>query len=63
MSSKQAKQYETAWNKLFHELAPWKQQVVISEPFGRIANELAHEVAALAERDDKETLVTSGTLN
>ena len=62
MSSKQAKQYEAAWHKLFYELAPWKQQSVIADPFGRVANELAHEVALLGEQN-KDILVTSGTPN
>jgi len=63
MSSKQAKRYEAAWHKLFYERPSWKQQLIISDPFGRNAEELAHEVALLAESDIKQILVTSGTPN
>jgi hypothetical protein len=44
-----AKKYEAAWHKLFYELPTWKQAVIIEEPHGRYADELAHEAAVLAE--------------
>lgn len=44
-----AQRYEKAWHKLYYELPRWKQQAVVDDPDGRIANELAHESAILAE--------------
>tara|TARA_R100000808_G_scaffold24743_1_gene57984 strand:+ start:1384 stop:1590 length:207 start_codon:yes stop_codon:yes gene_type:complete len=44
-----AQRYEKAWHKLYYQLPRWKQEEVINEPDGRIARELAHEVATLAE--------------
>lgn len=54
-----AKRYEAAWHKLYYKLPPWKQQAVINDPLGRVANELAHEVALLAEKDEKD-IIKSG---
>jgi len=44
-----AARYELAWNGLVNELPNWKKAVVIDDPFGRIATEVAHEAAELAE--------------
>ena len=44
-----AQRYEKAWHKLYYESARWKQEIIIEEPHGRQANDLAHEAAILAE--------------
>ena len=62
MSSNMAKRYEAAWNKLFYESADWKKRLIISDPFGYNAGELAHEAAKLAESQEKIPL-TSGVNN
>ena len=36
-------------NKLFYECKPFAQKLIIEEPFGRHATDLAHQVAMLAE--------------
>ena len=41
--------YMKAWNKLFSEKPKGIQQIIIDEPHGRSASELAHETAKLAE--------------
>ena len=41
--------YEKAWNKLFFKKPKCMQECIIEEPHGREANDLAHEVAKLAE--------------
>ena len=50
MSLRLAQKYEAMWHKLFYELPRWKQEIVIAEPHGRIAGELAHEVAMRTEK-------------
>jgi hypothetical protein len=47
-----AKKYEQAWHKLYSKLPLWKRRDLVNNPSGRIATELAHEVALLAEVDD-----------
>lgn len=50
-----AQKYEEVWHKFYYELPRWKQTRVIEDPNGRVAQELAHEVAAFAEKTfDKE---------
>ena len=44
-----AHRYEQAWNKLFYECKPYAQRLIIEEPFGRHATDLAHQVAMMAE--------------
>lgn len=44
-----AQRYEKAWHKLFYECNRYKQELVVEEPHGRQANDLAHEAALLAE--------------
>ena len=46
--------YEKAWTKLFDKKPIGMQRVIIKEPHGREANDLAHEVAKLAEKWDYE---------
>ena len=41
--------YEKAWEKLFYKKPKSIQNDIIDDPHGRCANELAHEVAKLAE--------------
>jgi len=48
-----AYRYECAWNKLFYSKSDWVQKVIIEEPDGRHAKDLAHEVALLAENNPK----------
>ena len=55
-----ARRYERAWNYLVSELPEWKKVIIIDrvgEELGRadrdVANELAHEVAKLAESNRK----------
>lgn len=50
--------YEAAWHKLFYELPKFKQEVIIEEPHGRYASELAHEVAKYVEKETN--LIPSG---
>ena len=50
MSTKLAKKYEAAWNQLFYEEPEWKQQIIIEEPHGRHAGELAGLTMRLAEQ-------------
>jgi len=49
---KLARRYEMAWHKLFYECSRWKQNLVIVEPHGRHANDLAKETRILAESDE-----------
>ena len=46
--------YEKAWIKLFDKKPKCIQNCIIEEPNGREANDLAHEVAKLAEKWDYE---------
>ena len=48
--------YEKAWNKLFDKKPPGIQKEIIDNPHGRSANDLAHEVAKLAEKWDYEQI-------
>lgn len=50
MSLKMAQKYEKTWHKLFYGLPRWKQEEVIANPNGRIAEELAHLTALMAEQ-------------
>ena len=61
MSIKMAQQYEAAWHKLYYDLPRWKQESIIADPHGRIADDLAHDSAIMAETSNKPILVTSGT--
>ena len=49
MSKDMARRYEAAWNKTFYERPDYVQKIVIEEPHGRHAGELAREAAHLAE--------------
>ncbi len=49
MSIKMAQLYEKAWHELFYKRARFAQEDIINDPHGKRANELAHEVAKLAE--------------
>lgn len=51
---KQAQRYEAAWHKLFFDLPAWRKDAITSEPHGRIADELSHAAANLAESNEKE---------
>lgn len=44
-----AQRYEQAWHKLYYKCDRWKQEIIVEEPHGRQANDLAHEAAILAE--------------
>ena len=44
-----ATRYRQAWDYLYVETPEWIKKVIIDEPQGRHAKELAHEVAMLAE--------------
>jgi hypothetical protein len=46
-----SQRYEKAWHACYYQSARWLQTVVIEEPHGRHANELAHDAAILAESD------------
>ena len=52
MSSETAKKYEAAWNQMFHAQKEYKQQLIIAEPHGRHAGELASLAAKLAEHGE-----------
>ena len=60
MSIRMAQRYEAAWHKLYYETPRWIQRVIVEEPYGRHATDLAHEAAFLAEKDDKEINVPTG---
>ena len=47
-----ARRYEKAWHKLFYQQARWLQEIVIAEPFGRHASDLAHEVTIYVETNE-----------
>jgi len=47
-----ARRYETAWHKLFYERPRFAQTLIVEEPHGRHANELARETRRLAESDE-----------
>ena len=49
MSKEIAKRYEVAWNQLFYMCPDWRQEIIIDEPHGRHAGELAGLAARLAE--------------
>ena len=51
-STKMALKYEVAWHKLYYDLSRWKQKDIIDDPDGRVASELAHEAALLAESEN-----------
>jgi len=42
--------YEAAWNQMFYEMPSWRQDIIINEPHGRHAGELASLAAKLAEK-------------
>jgi len=44
-----AKRYRQAWDYLYAEASDWVKNVIIDEPHGRHAKDLAREVAKLAE--------------
>ena len=44
-----ATRYRQAWDYLYAEASDWIKNVIIDEPTGRHAKDLAHEVAKLAE--------------
>ncbi len=50
MSKEMVRNYEAAWNQLFYECPQWRQDVIINEPHGRHAGELASLAAKLAEK-------------
>ena len=50
MSKDIARKYEVAWNQLFYDQPNWRQEIVIREPHGRHAGELAGLAAKLAEK-------------
>ena len=50
-----AQRYEAAWHKCYYDAPRWIQSVVIEEPHGRHANEIAHEAALLAENNSWQT--------
>jgi hypothetical protein len=56
MSKDMAKRYEQAWNKLFYERDQWIQTQIIDEPFDRHAEDLAHDAAVLAEKNNEPIL-------
>ena len=49
MSKDIARRYEAAWNQLFYQCPEWRQEIIIEEPHGRHAGELAGLAARLAE--------------
>jgi hypothetical protein len=55
---KLARRYEMAWHNLFYKKARGMQQMIIDEPHGRHANELAKEVRRMAENEDIEIEVS-----
>ena len=55
---KLAQRYEMAWHNLFYKKARGMQQMIIDEPHGRHANELAKEVRRMAENEDVEIEVS-----
>ena len=60
MSKNMAKRYEQAWNKLFYERDEWKKKQIISDPFGSWGEQLAHDAAMLAEKNN-EPILTGAT--
>ena len=44
-----AQRYEKAWHKVYYDSARWIQQSIIEDPDGRLAKDIAHEAAILAE--------------
>ena len=46
--------YEKAWNRLYDKKPAGMQKDIIDNPNGRVANDLAHEVAKLAEKWEYE---------
>ena len=48
-----ARRYESVWHYMYNELPEFKQKGIVAEPFGRFADDLAHEVAKRAEADAK----------
>jgi len=52
MSSETARKYEAAWNQIFHAQKEYKQQLIIDEPHGRHAGEIAALAAKLAEKGE-----------
>ena len=55
-----AQKYEAAWHKIFYEAPRYIQRIVIEEPDGRHAAELAHEAARLAETTNEPILAPTG---
>ena len=49
MSKQMARRYEAAWNQTFYERESWEQRIIIEEPHGRHAGELARDAVKLAE--------------
>ena len=57
-----ARRYEMAWYSLYYKNAPFAQQLIIEEPDGRHANDLAKEVRKLAESNRKIEVVDKAKL-
>ncbi len=53
------RRYALAHQKLSMKLDAWKRETIAAEPNGRHAQEFAHEVAALAENEKEEILLTT----
>lgn len=53
MLSKMAKRYKDAWQYLLSLKSEWARREISKEPFGRMAQDLAHEVALLAEKNEE----------
>ena len=60
MSVELAKKYEAAWNQLFYKEPEWKQKIIIDNPHGRHAGELAAVTTRLAERGKLDIGMTGG---
>tara|TARA_Y100000310_G_scaffold317078_1_gene369536 strand:- start:1264 stop:1500 length:237 start_codon:yes stop_codon:yes gene_type:complete len=55
-----AYRYECAWHHCFVEASDYIQKVVISEPHGRYAENLAHDAARLAESEHDIPCIHTG---
>ena len=51
MLSEMAKRYKAAWQYLFSLKSEWVRHELKTDPFGRAAQNLAHEAAVLAEKN------------
>jgi hypothetical protein len=54
-----ALRYNLAWNYCFSHTSKWQQQQIIEEPQGRHADDLARNVALLAESNKEIPVVQS----